>query len=102
MAKILEFRLPEPKELTEEQKAHQVLTPDEALDAIVVGMVCHVMPLWVEKKWPFRALELMAEELRDAMSKNVPSEVRRFQVDAIIDELKPVWHEIASQAIYIF
>lgn len=65
-------------------------------------MVCHVMPLWVEKKWPFRALELMAEELRDAMSKNVPTEVHQFQVDAIIDELKPVWYEIAEQAIYIF
>jgi hypothetical protein len=102
MAKILEFRLPEPKALTVEQRAQQLLTPDQALDAIVVGMVCHVMPLWVEKKWPFRALELMAEELRDAMSKNVPTEVHQFQVDAIIDELKPVWYEIAEQAIYIF
>lgn len=88
--------------MTAEQRAQQVITPDEALDAIVVGMICHVMPMWVEKKWPFRALELMAEELRDAMSKNVPSEVHRYQVDAIIEELKPVWHQIASQALYIF
>lgn len=102
MAKILEFRLPEPKALTVEQVAQQTLTPKEALDAIVVGMVCHVMPLWVENRWPFRAIELMAEELRDAMSKNVPSEVSRYQVDAIVEELKPVWLEIARQAIHIF
>lgn len=102
MAKIIEFRLPEPKPLTAEHLAQQVLTPNEALDAIVVGMVCHIMPLWVEKKWPFRALELMAEELRDAMSKNVPDEVARYQVDLIIEELKPVWYEIASQALYVF
>lgn len=102
MAKILEFRLPEPQALTVEQIAQQILTPREALDAIVTSMVCHVMPLWVEKKWPFRALELMAEELRDAMSHNIPHEVHRYQVDAIVEELKPLWLEIASQAVYVF
>jgi hypothetical protein len=80
----------------------ELLTPDQALDAIVVGLVCHVMPLWVEKKYPFRALELMAEELRDAMMQNIPDEVCQYQVDIIIDELKPLWYEIATQASYIF
>lgn len=65
-------------------------------------MVCHVMPLWVEKKWPFRALQLMAEELRAAMSHNVPKKVQRYQVDAIIEEIKPAWLAIASQAELIF
>lgn len=102
MAKILEFRPPEPKPLTDEQIACQILTPVEAVDAIVVGMVCHVMPLWIEKKWPFRALELLALELRDAMSKNVPDEVYRYQVDDMIEELKPAWYNIASQAEYLF
>lgn len=102
MAKILEFRLPEAKALSAEQLAQQILTPIEAVNAIVTGMVCHVMPLWIEKKWPFRALELMAEELHEVMSYKVPDEVHRYQVDAIVEELKPVWYEIASQALYIF
>jgi hypothetical protein len=36
------------------------------------------------------------------MSYKVPDEVHRYQVDAIVEELKPVWYEIASQALYIF
>lgn len=102
MAKILDFRLPEPKAPTPEQTAQDILTPNQALDTIVVSMVCYVMPMWVEKKWPFRALELLAESLRDAMSQNVPDEVHRYQVDAIIEEIKPAWLAIASQAEYVF
>jgi hypothetical protein len=99
MAKIIEFRLPEAKPLTAEQIAHQVLTPDEAVDAIVSGMVVHVVPTWIAKRWPFHLLEIMADELRAAMSINVPSKVERYQIDAIIEELKPVWKELADQAI---
>jgi hypothetical protein len=101
VAKILDFRLPEPKAPPASIR-RELLTPDQALDAIVVGLVCHVMPLWVEKKYPFRALELMAEELRDAMMQNIPDEVCQYQVNIIIDELKPLWYEIATQASYIF
>lgn len=101
MAKILDFRLPETKALPQ-TKQREFLTPDQALDAIVVGLVCHVLPLWVEKKYPFRALELMADELRDAMMQNIPDEICQYQVDIIIDELKPLWYEIAKQASYIF
>lgn len=99
MAKIIEFRPPVAKPLTAEQKARQLLTPTEAVDAIVTGMVCHVVPTWISKRWPFYLLEIMADELRAAMSINVPSEVERYQIEAIIEELKPVWQELADQAL---
>jgi hypothetical protein len=99
MAKVIQFPALAEKPLTPEQKAQKFLTPEEAVNAIVVGMVTHVVPTWIEKNWPFYMLEIMAEELKAAMSINVPSEVQQYQIDAIIEELKPVWKELADQAL---
>ena len=99
MAKVIPFKPRTPKPLTAEELSQQVISIDEAVDAIVTGMVCHIVPIWVQRRWPFTILEVMASELRDAMSRNTPSEIRRYQVDAIIEELKPVWREMAENAL---
>jgi len=103
MAKIIEFRLPEPKPLTAAQKAAQMLSPEQAIDAIVTGMVCYVMPMWIEKRWAFYLLEIMASELRSAMQSvhNANTkEVSRSTIDAIIEDMKPVWDDLVRKALY--
>lgn len=102
VAKILDFRLSSPRVITDEQSTHQLLSPKQAIDEIITGLVGHILPIWIENQWPFKALEIMSEELRSAMSLNVPSSVSRHQVLTIIEELKPIWHQIAKAAYHIF
>jgi len=69
----------------------QELTPKEAVDLIILGMLEIAMPKWIEKEWPFKQLELMIYELRYAMEANVPEKVTRRHVAVMIEQLKPSW-----------
>jgi len=91
MAKILEFRPPAPKPLTQADIMAQELTPKEAVDQIILGMLEIALPKWVEQEWPFRQLELMIGELRYAMEANVPKHVTRKHVAVMVEHLKPSW-----------
>ena len=102
MAKIIQFRLPEPKPLTPEQRSRQVLTTKEAMDLIVSELVCHVVPTWIENQWPLYLLDIMAEQLRSGMLVKAPERVCRYQVEAIVEDLKPLWDSITKEAIRTF
>jgi len=97
MCKILEFRPPAPKPLTPAQKAAEVLSPKQAVDLIVLNMLFQAMPKWVEREWPFRQLEIMANELRTRMEEGVPENVTREQVRWLIDELRPAWKMLIDE-----
>jgi hypothetical protein len=101
MENVLEFRRPTVV-LTPEQLEQQILTSKQALDFLLSELVCHVMPLWIEKQWPFQGLEILAEQIRSSLAPNTPDDLTRAQVRSVADDLKPAWTEIASQAEYIF
>jgi hypothetical protein len=103
MAKIIPFKSPEEKPAIAVDLPDHYLTPKQAIDRLVVAMVCHVLPLWIENSWPFRGLEIMAQELKSSMLRNAPeNEVQISQIDAIAEELKPLWMELARQAVDVF
>lgn len=97
MAKILEFRPPAPKPLTQAEQLAQELNPKQAIDLLVLGMLEIAMPKWIENEWPFRQLELLTNELRYAMEINVPEKVTRFQVEAMVSHLRPSWEELIRE-----
>lgn len=97
MAKILEFRAPAPKPLTPAQRAAEVLSPKQAVDLIVLDFCQCALPRWVEKEWPFRQLELMANELRYTMEETIPLHVTREQVEWTVEKLHPTWDELIRE-----
>jgi hypothetical protein len=96
MAEIIPFRIPPPRQPTQEELLNQVLTGKQAVDLLILGMLDVVLPRWIEAQWGFQQLEIMCDELRDAMSVNVPSGVTRFQVEAMVNHLRPSWQELAN------
>lgn len=97
MAKILEFRPPAPKPLTQDQLNAQVITAKQAVDMLVIGLLDVAVPHWVEREWPFRQLEFLVYELRQAMEPNVPNNVTRGEVQAMVDHLRPSWEVLISE-----
>lgn len=97
MAKILEFRPPAPKPLSQEQILAQELTPKQAIDLIILGMLEVTLPKWIEREWPFKQLELMTNELRYAMEISVPEKITRSQVFAMVNHLRPSWEIFAEE-----
>lgn len=94
MAKILEFPSAPKKPANPEL---EFLTPKQAVDAIVLGMLEVAMPIWVEREWPFIQLEAMAYELRKAMSVNVPEDITRYHVNIMVAQLKPSWEALIRE-----
>ena len=93
MGKILTFTRPGKPE------AAITLTPKQAIDRIVTAMVIEIVPTWIEREWPFVSLEILANQLREGMlAKSPEGNIDPQNVEAIIEELKPLWKEIANIA----
>lgn len=91
MAKILEFHKPAP---TPRQRADEILTGKQAVDLVIISMVTTMLPRWIESEWPFKQLELMANDMRCNLEETFPPTGTRGDVEALVQKLIPTWEQL--------